>query len=97
AVVVWMGARAEAQVTKLRAAIVDVPVSVAMNRQIDIVHSDDPLGEAARLLVSTGRMQLPIVDHGETVGVLTRTDVARGIEHGGPGAAVAEAPHHAAI
>jgi Zn-dependent protease/predicted transcriptional regulator len=97
AIVVWMGARAEAQTTKMRAAIVDVPVSVAMHRQVDIVRPDEPLGEAARLLVSTGQMQLPIVDHGETVGVLTRTDVARGIEHAGPRAAIAEAPHHAAI
>jgi Zn-dependent protease/predicted transcriptional regulator len=97
AIVVWMGARAEAQATRMRAAIVDVPVSVAMNRQIDVVRSDEEIGEAARLLVTTGQQQLPIVDEGETVGVLTRTDVARGLDHAGPRATISEAPHHTAI
>ena len=95
ALVVWMGARHEAAMVEMRAAIIDVPVSAAMNRQIDIVTANEPLDEAARLLVTTGQTQLPIVDHGETVGVLTKADVAEGIRHGN--ATIGEAPHHPAI
>jgi Zn-dependent protease len=97
ALVIWMGARHEATVVQLRAAIVDVPVRAAMNRQIDVVTPDEALGEAARLLVMTGQDQLPIVDHGETVGVLTKTDCAEGIKQAGPRAPIAQAPHHDAI
>ena len=97
AIVVWMGARTEARMTKMRAAVVNVPVSAAMNRHFDVVRADEPLGEAARLLVTTGQHELPIVDHGEMVGVLTRTDVAHGIEQVGPTAAISRAQHHDAI
>ena len=97
AVVVWMGARHEAQQAQTRSTIVDVPVSAAMNRHIDVVRPDESLGEAARLLVTTGQSELPIVDHGETIGVLTRTDVATGIKDVGAQAPIAKAPHHDAI
>lgn len=97
AVVVWMGARHEAAAVRVRSALVSVPVSAAMNRHIDIVSPDESLGEAARLLVSTGQWQLPIVDHGETVGVLTKGDVAEGIRDAGDSASIAQAPHHEAI
>ena len=97
AVVVWMGARHEAATVQMRSAIVDVPVSAAMNRHVEVVRPDESLGEAARRLVSTGQSELPIVDHGETLGVLTRTDVATGIKDAGSQAPIANAPHHEAI
>jgi len=95
AFVVWIGARHEATMVEMRSTIHDVPVSEAMNRMIDVVTPDESLNEAARLLVTTGQMQLPIVDHGETVGVLTKTDVAEGIRHNR--ATIADTPHHRAI
>jgi Zn-dependent protease len=97
AIVVWAGAGAEAQMVHLRAAIVDVPVSAAMNQHIDTIGPEQPLELAARMLVATGQGQLPIVDHGATVGVLTRSDVATGFATVGRSATVAAAPHHAAI
>jgi Zn-dependent protease/predicted transcriptional regulator len=96
-VVVWLGARQEAQMVRLRAALVDVPVSAAMNRAIETITPDRPLEEAAQILVSHGRDQLAIVDHGETVGVLTRQDVASGLTSAGGDASVGAAPHHEAI
>jgi len=97
ALVVWIGAKQEAELVRLRAALADVPVSAAMNRQITTVTSDERLDEAARLLVATGQDQLPIVDHGELIGVLTPADVAVGIAGSGATATVAAAPHHAVI
>jgi len=97
AAVVWFGAGREAEVVRLRAAITDVPASAAMNRRFDTVTPDESLGDAARLFVETGQGQIPIVDHGEAIGVLTRTDVADGIARGGAAGPVGSAPHHEAI
>jgi Zn-dependent protease len=97
AVVIWSSARYENEMLRLRIAISDVPVSAAMNRQVDTVTPDEPLAEAARLLIATGQNQLPIVEEGSPVGVLTRGDVAAGITLAGSHGKVAEAPRHEAI
>lgn len=97
AVVVWFGAQQEATMVQLRSALVDVPVREAMSRPVEVVTSDAPLVEAARLLVTTGQMQLPIVDHGEPVGVLTRGDIAAGLRTAGELARIDAVPHHPAI
>jgi CBS domain-containing protein len=97
AVVVWLGARQEAGMVRLRTAISDVPVSAAMTRQLEVVTPDQPLEQAARLLVATGQAQLPIMDHGEMVGVLTRGDVTSGFATVGADGRVAAAPHHDAV
>ena len=97
AIVVWFGAAQEAATTRLRASLVDVPVSAAMSRQIDSVTPDESLEDAARLLVSTGQQQLPIVDRGEMVGVLTRADLAEGIAGAGARSPVGQAPRHRAV
>ncbi len=73
------------------------PVREAMCSKIHAVRSEDSLGEAAHWLVETGQHPLPIVDGGQTVGVLTRRDVATGLEHAGAQGSVALAPHHGAI
>jgi CBS domain-containing protein len=80
-----------------RIACAKTPVREAMCAKIHAVRPEDSLGEAAHWLVETGQHPLPIVDHGRTVGVLTRCDVATGLKHGGAGTAVAHAPHHGAI
>lgn len=73
------------------------PVREAMCAKIHAVRPEDSLGEAAHWLVETGQHPLPIVDHGRTVGVLTRCDVATGLKHGGAAVTVAHTPHHGAI
>ena len=73
------------------------PVREAMYAKIHAVRPEDSLGEAAHWLVETGQHPLPIVDHGRTVGVLTRCDVATGIKHAGAGVSVATIAHHGAI
>jgi predicted transcriptional regulator len=73
-------------------------IGEAMQRKIHAVRPEDSLGEAARWLVETGQHPLPIIDRGGvTVGVLTRCDVATGINYAGADAAVTQAPHHGAI
>ncbi len=94
AVVVWSGASQERALVQLKSAISGVPVSAAMLRRVEAVTPDQPLEDAAALLVRGGLNQLPVIDHGMPVGVITRSDVATALAHAGPEATVATAPQH---
>jgi Zn-dependent protease/CBS domain-containing protein len=95
AVVVWLGASQERALVHLKTALSGVPVSAAMLRRVDVVTPEQPLEDAAALLLSGGQDQLPVIDHGRPVGVLTRGDVATALAHAGPRTPVASAPQHA--
>ena len=97
AVFVWLGASQEAQLVHLHAALAGVPVSVAMLTRVEVVAPEQPLEDAAALLLSRGRDLVPVVDHGRPVGVLTRDDVAAGLAHGGARAPVGSAPRHEVV
>lgn len=91
-VVVWFGATQERALGHLKHAMAGVPVSAAMLRRVALVRPEQPLRDAATLLL--GQEQLPVIDHGEPVGVITRGDVATALAHSGPNATVGEAPRH---
>lgn len=97
AFVVWYGASQERALTQLKHAIAGVPVSAAMLRRVDAVTPEQPLEEAAAMLLRGGLNQLPVIDHGKAVGVITRGDVATALAHAGPDATVASAPQHAIV
>lgn len=97
AFVVWSGATQERALSQLKHAISGVPVSAAMLRRVEAVTPDQPLEDAAALLLRGGLNQLPVIDHGKPVGVITRSDVATALSHAGPTATVAEAPQHDVI
>jgi CBS domain-containing protein len=97
AAVVWFGASQERALVQLKTAISGVPVSAAMLRRVEAVHPDQPLEDAAALLVRGGLNQLPVIDDGKPVGVITRKDVASVLAHAGPDATVATAPHHTIV
>ena len=74
--------------------LVGVPVSAAILTRMVAVRPEQTLDEAAQLLVTGRHDLLPVVDHGEPVAVLTRQDVATGLERMGPHATVIAAPSH---
>jgi len=94
AFVVWFGATQERELVQLKLAISGVPVSAAMLRRVDSVSPEQPLEDAAAMLLRGGLNQLPVIDHGEPVGVITRSDVATALSHAGPDATVGNAPKH---
>ena len=49
------------------------------------------------MLLRGGLNQLPVIDHGHPVGVITRSDVATALAHAGPDATVANAPQHGIV
>ncbi|HEY1557470.1 MAG TPA: site-2 protease family protein [Kofleriaceae bacterium] len=94
AVVVWIGASQERALVHLKSALVGVPVSAAMVRRVEIVSPDEPLEHAASILLGGGQNQIPVVDHGRPVGVLTRGDVASALAHTGPDTPISAAHTH---
>ena len=97
AVVVWIGASQERALVHLKAALDGVPVSAAMLRRIDTIALDEQLEQAVARLIATGHDQLPVVDHGRPVAVLTRSDLAQGLALAGRDAAVSAAPMHGIV
>lgn len=97
AFVVWTGATQERAISQLKHAIAGVPVSAAMLRRVEAVTPEQPLEDAASLLVRGGLQQLPVIDHGTPIAVITRGDVATALAHAGPDATVASAPKHSIV
>ena len=97
AFVVWMGANQERALVHLKSAIDGVPVSAAMLTRVDTIGPEAPLEDAAALLLSGGHDQLPVIDHGRPIGVLTRRDLAQGLATAGRDATVAAAPTHGIV
>ena len=97
AFVVWSGASQERALVQLKSAISGVPVSAAMLRRVESVSPEQPLEDAAAMLLRGGLNQLPVIDHGHAVGVITRSDVATALSHAGPDATVGNAPQHTVV
>jgi Zn-dependent protease/CBS domain-containing protein len=89
AVFVWMGAAAEAGAAVMRSVFAGVPVSRAMVTRFETLMPADPLRSAVTHAVAGFQQDFPVVDEGKVIGVLTRTDLVKGLSEKGPAASVA--------
>jgi Zn-dependent protease/CBS domain-containing protein len=94
AAVVWLGATQERALVHLKTALAGVPVSAAMLTRVNAVSPDQTVEDAAALMLGGGQNQVPVLDHGRVLGVLTRGDVASALAKGGPSSSIASAPTH---
>jgi len=98
----WIGGLANGAISALASVahrvgaptLVGVPVSAAILTRVVAVRPEQSLDEVAQLFVSGRHDVLPVVDRGQPVAVLTRQDVAAGLERVGPHAPVAAVPLH---
>lgn len=72
-------------------ALASVPVSAAMLSRVDSVSPDQALDEVAQLFTA-GASQLPVMDHGVAVGIVTRDAVALSLRESGPHALIGATP-----
>jgi tRNA nucleotidyltransferase (CCA-adding enzyme) len=56
-------------------AVKGTPVSEYMDREVHVVNVDDPISCAAQLFALYSFRRLPVVDHGQLVGIVTRRDL----------------------
>jgi CBS domain-containing protein len=78
-------------------AIATVPVSVVILNRLATVSVEQPLEDVAQLLVAGRRVPVPVVDGDRPVGVVTRDDLAAGVQVLGPHAPVADLPRHGVL
>jgi Zn-dependent protease len=93
AIFVWMGARQESTMVGLKRALSGVPIGSAMVTEFRVLSPSDRLSSAAEHIVAGFQHDFPVVDGTRLVGVLTRSDVVRGLSVDGGEASVASAMH----
>jgi Zn-dependent protease/CBS domain-containing protein len=86
---VWIGAAAELGAVQTKAALTGLPVQAAMITQFHVLAAHDTLAAASEALLAGSQVDFPVVDQsGVLVGVLTRSDLIRGLTAGGADATV---------
>jgi CBS domain-containing protein len=91
ALFVWMGAQQESMMVGLKKALSGVPIGSAMVTEFRVLSPLDRLSSAAAFVTAGFQHDFPVVDGKRLVGVLTRSDVVRGLSEGEAGALVASA------
>jgi CBS domain-containing protein len=90
---VWMGARQESAMVGLKRALSGIPIGSAMVTEFRVLSPSDRLSCAAEHIVAGFQHDFPVLDGARLVGVLTRSDVVRGLSGGHGEASVANAMH----
>jgi Zn-dependent protease/CBS domain-containing protein len=93
ALFIWMGAQQESSVVQLRAALAGLSVKDAMITDYRVVDRRDPLAKAVELTLAGFQHDFPVVEGNGAVGVLTRSDLVRGLSAAGNNAPVEEWMH----
>jgi Zn-dependent protease len=88
ALFVYLGAASEAKLTEVRVLLRDVPVRDAMITRFQSLAPADTLQRAIDELLAGWQTDFPIVDQGEFVGMLRRSDLKSALEQHGPDAPV---------
>ncbi len=86
---VFVGAAQEVNATVSRSIVEGRRVSEAMMTHVATIESGLTLDVAANMLIEGAQQDFPIVVGDEVLGLLERSDVARGLAQDGPGAYVA--------
>jgi CBS domain-containing protein len=77
--------------------LVTIPVSAAILTALPMIKPSHSLEDVAQLFIGGRNREIAVVVDGHPVGVVTRDDVARGLERRGPQASVGESPRHAVV
>ena len=93
ALFVWIGAREEANLVKVRSALGGIPVQHVMLTEFHTLAPDDPLARAAELTLSGSQTDFPVLDADEVVGILTQADLVRGLSEYGESSSVSATMH----
>lgn len=87
---VFIGAGQEATASLTRSFLAGHTLKDAMMVSFQTIEHGANLESAARMLLAGSQHDFPVVSGGEVVGILTRSDIARGLASVGPTAYVAE-------
>ncbi len=83
ALFVWVGASQEAAAVQMKTSVSRVPVSRAMLTDFQTLSPADSLRTAVDLVLRGSQADFPVLDRGRLTGVLTRSDLLKGLaSHG---------------
>jgi Zn-dependent protease/CBS domain-containing protein len=87
ALFVWLSAAGEASAVQTTAALEGVPLTTLMITDVRTLSPDDTLARAAQLTMEGFQHDFPVVHEGALVGLLSQSDLVRGLgAHGSDGA-----------
>lgn len=89
AVFVWIGAAQEAATAEVKSEFAGAAVRDAMLTDFRTLSPGDTLRDATRALLACSQQDFPVVEGGNVVGLLTRTDLTRALQEHGDHLAVA--------
>lgn len=90
ALFVWIGAAAEAGSAQLKSTLSGVPVGRAMLTDFQTLAPDEPLSRAIELTLAGSQKEFPVLLAGAMAGVLTQTDLVKGLRAQGEQARVGD-------
>jgi Zn-dependent protease/CBS domain-containing protein len=93
AVFVWLAAGQEAAMEQLKTTLRGVSVADAMVSGFETLTADVPLAAAATRIASGFQHDFPVVDDGHIVGMLSRSDLRRGLAVASPDTPIGEVMH----
>lgn len=87
---VWIGAAQESRMAQIKSSLGGIPVSRAMSTDFRTLSMDNTLGDAVELIRGGSRHDLPVLQDGQIVGVLTRNSLLAALTRSGQEARVAD-------
>src|SRR5512138_1840734 len=92
AVFIWMGAGQESRGVQVKHALGGTTVGQVMTRSPQVLRVNDSLSKAVELTLSTSQADFPVLEWGSNrvAGLLAETDLLRGLQSLGSGAAIRE-------
>ncbi len=83
ALFVFLAASEERALVQTRSSLSGLPVRAAMVTEFRRLETSEPLRRAVEYLMAGSQQDFPVVEHDETIGVLTRADLIRALQSGG--------------
>ena len=77
--------------TQMKSALAGIPLRRAMLTDFRTLSSANTLGDAVDLLLASSQQDFPVLADGRIDGILTRSDLVKGLTRGGRSASVTEA------
>jgi len=90
ALFVWIGAAAEAGSEQIKSTLSGMAVGRAMLTDFKTLSPDEPLNRAIELTLAGSQKEFPVLVESVTVGVLTQTDLLKGLQAQGEQARVGD-------
>jgi Zn-dependent protease len=86
---VWIGAAQEASMVQMKNSLGNIPVNQAMQTDFRSLSPEEPLSQAAQMILEGAQHDFPVTENGQVIGLLTRDDLMLALARQGQNTPVA--------